>query len=421
MRSGFNSIILVIFILLIDIYVFQAVRALMYMSNARLRNIVYGVYWFISIAGLLSIALLPYVNWQEWPANVRAYVMAILMGLVLAKLIVVIFLLLDDMRRGIQWLIGKISAGSAAIPGGTGEGISRSQFFSKAGLLMGGTLFATLLYGFSNKYNYRIHRLKLGYKNLPPAFKGLKVVQISDIHAGSFGDKAAVMKGVETINAQKADLVLFTGDLVNDRSLEMDDYMEVFRQIKAPLGVFSTLGNHDYGDYFPWPDKDAGGYSEMRVKNLDRLKEIHGELGWRLLMNEHVLLEREGQQIAVIGIENWSAIKRFPRYGDLKKAYSGTEAIPFKILLSHDPTHWRAQVQPEYQDIDLMLAGHTHGMQFGVEIPGFKWSPAQYLYKEWAGLYKQGEQRLYVNRGFGFLGYPGRVGILPEITVIELV
>lgn len=421
MRSGFNSIILVVFILLIDIYVFQAVRAAVHMSNSRVRSIVYGIYWFISISGLLTIALLPYVNWHDWPANVRSYVMAILMGLVLAKLIVVLFLLLDDMRRGIQWLISKFTAGNTALPAPTGEGISRSQFFSKAGLLMGGSLFATLLYGFSNKYNYRVHKLKLAYKNLPPAFKGLKVVQISDIHAGSFGDKAAVMKGIDMINAQKADLVLFTGDLVNDRSVEMDGYMDVFSQIKAPLGVYSTLGNHDYGDYYVWPDKDAGGYSALRAKNLERLKEIHGELGWRLLMNEHVLLEKEGQQIAVIGIENWSAIKRFPRYGDLKKAYEGTAAVPFKILLSHDPTHWNAQVRPEYGDIDLMLAGHTHGMQFGVEIPGFKWSPAQYMYKEWAGLYKQGTQRLYVNRGFGFLGYPGRVGILPEITVIELV
>jgi len=421
MRSGFNSIILVVFILLIDIYVFQAVRAAVYMSNSRVRTIVYSIYWFISISGLLTIALLPYVNWHDWPANVRSYVMAILMGLVVAKLIVVLFLLLDDVRRGIQWLIGKFTAGNAALPASTGEGISRSQFFSKAGLLMGGSLFATLLYGFSNKYNYRIHKLKLAYKNLPPAFKGLKVVQISDIHAGSFGDKAAVMKGIDMINAQHADLVLFTGDLVNDRSLEMDGYMDVFSQIKAPLGVYSTLGNHDYGDYYVWPDKDAGGYSALRTKNLERLKEIHGELGWRLLMNEHVLLEKEGQKIAVIGIENWSAIKRFPRYGDLKKAYEGTAGVPFKILLSHDPTHWSAQVRPEYGDIDLMLAGHTHGMQFGVEIPGFKWSPAQYMYKEWAGLYKHGEQRLYVNRGFGFLGYPGRVGILPEITVIELV
>jgi predicted MPP superfamily phosphohydrolase len=197
--------------------------------------------------------------------------------------------------------------------------------------------------------------------------------------------------------------------------------MDLFRQIKAPMGVYSTLGNHDYGDYYAWPDRDANGYSVQRTENLEKVKALHGQLGWRLLMNEHVTLDRGGEQIALLGIENWSAMNRFPKYGDMKKAYAGASHLPFKILLSHDPTHWDAQVRTEYPDIDLTLAGHTHGMQFGVEIPGIRWSPAQYIYKEWAGLYKEGNQRLYVNRGFGFLGYPGRVGILPEITVIDLV
>ena len=194
----------------------------------------------------------------------------------------------------------------------------------------------------------------------------------------------------------------------------MADYMDLFRQLKAPMGVYSTLGNHDYGDYVEWPSAAA------KTQNLDRLKEIHKELGWNLLLNEHVLLEKNGQQIALIGVENWSNKARFPKYGKLDVAYKGTEAVPFKILMSHDPSHWDAEVRPKYGDIDLMLAGHTHGMQFGVELPWFKWSPVQYVYKQWAGLYEEEKQKLYVNRGFGFIGYPGRVGILPEITLIEL-
>jgi predicted MPP superfamily phosphohydrolase len=201
---------------------------------------------------------------------------------------------------------------------------------------------------------------------------------------------------------------------VNNLADEMEDYMDVFGRLNAPMGVFSTLGNHDYGDYVHWDSEEA------KKANLERLKGVHKQLGWRLLMNEHVVLEKDNAQIALLGIENWSAKARFPKYGDLKKAYAGSEKYPFKILMSHDPSHWDAQVRPEFEDIDLMLSGHTHGMQFGVEIPGLKWSPVQYLYKEWAGLYEQGRQKLYVNRGYGFIGYPGRVGILPEITVLEL-
>jgi len=292
--------------------------------------------------------------------------------------------------------------------------ISRSAFLSWTGFIIGGGLFSALLIGFSNKYNYKVRRVKLSFKNLPSSFKGLKIVQVSDIHSGSFTDKAAVKRGVDLIRKQNADLILFTGDLVNDKADEMHDYLDVFDKIKAPMGVFSTLGNHDYGDYASWPSAEA------KKENLERLKKIHGELGWRLLMNEHVALEKNNQQIALLGIENWSAFGRFPKYGRMDQAHPGTEKYPFKILMSHDPSHWDAEVRPVYPDIDLTLAGHTHGMQFGVENPYFKWSPVQWFYKEWAGLYENGKQKLYVNRGYGFIGYPGRVGILPEITVIEL-
>jgi predicted MPP superfamily phosphohydrolase len=271
-----------------------------------------------------------------------------------------------------------------------------------------------LLYGFSNKYNYKIKKLSLHFPNLPASFKGLKIVQVSDIHSGSFTHKHAVQHGVEKILALKPDLILFTGDLVNNEATEMENYMDVFNQLRAPMGVYSVLGNHDYGDYKTWDSKAD------KILNLERLKAVHGELGWRLMMNENTLLEKNGEQIALIGIENWSNKARFPKYGDLKKAYAGTESVPFKILMSHDPSHWDAEVRPKYNDIDLMLSGHTHGMQFGVEIPWLKWSPVQYVYKQWAGLYESGAQKLYVNRGFGFIGYPGRVGILPEITFIEL-
>jgi hypothetical protein len=275
-------------------------------------------------------------------------------------------------------------------------------------------LFSSLVYGFSNKYNYKVKKLRLQYANLPSSFKGLKIIQISDIHSGSFTNKEAVRKGVERVLSLNPDLILFTGDLVNNESGEMADYIDVFNELRAPMGVFSILGNHDYGDYAHWPSLEA------KRQNLEKLKQVHGQLGWRLLLDEHVPLEREGQQIALIGIQNWSALKRFPKYGNLPKAYAGAENYPFKILMSHDPTHWDAEVRPRYGDIDLTLSGHTHGMQFGVEIPGFRWSPVEYVYRQWAGLYEEGRQKLYVNRGYGFIGYPGRVGILPEITLIEL-
>jgi predicted MPP superfamily phosphohydrolase len=250
---------------------------------------------------------------------------------------------------------------------------------------------------------------------LPSAFKGFKIIQISDIHSGSLKEKEAVLKGVDLILQQKPDLILFTGDLVNDRAIEMKDWMEVFEKIKAPFGVFSVLGNHDYGDYVRWDSAQA------KQQNLQDLMQVHHQLGWRLLMNENVRIEKEGAYIQLVGIENWGAKARFPKYGKMDQAMKGVHPDDPIILMSHDPSHWEAQVIPEYPQVQLMLSGHTHGMQFGVENPYFKWSPVQWVYKQWAGIYQSGNQQLYVNRGFGFLGYPGRVGILPEITLIELV
>lgn len=398
---------------LLDVYVFQALRVVA-PDSPKLRSLLYISYWVISIALIVLMAGLPYLNYEAWPKSLRTYTFAITVGLFFSKLITSIFLAVDDIRRGSMWLLGKLFSNPSVELSQSATGITRSTFMSWLGLAIGGGLFGTLLYGFNNKYRYQVKRIKLHFDNLPQAFRGLKVVHISDIHSGSFTDKQAVAKGVDKILREKPDVIFFTGDLVNDRATEMDDYMDLFSKLQAPLGIYSTLGNHDYGDYVRWENP------QVKAANLERLKQVHGELGWNLLMNEHVVLEREGDQIAVLGIENWGAKGNFPKYGKMEQAYPGTEAYPFKILLSHDPSHWEAEVQSRYPDIDLMLSGHTHGMQFGLEIPGWRWSPVQYMYRQWAGLYHAGKQKLYVNRGFGFLGYPGRVGILPEITVMEL-
>jgi len=273
----------------------------------------------------------------------------------------------------------------------------------------------SLIYGMvKGAYKYQVKSVSLKLKNLPDAFQGMKLVHISDIHSGSFYDKEAVRKGVKMITDLKPDIVFFTGDLVNNEASEFKDYLDVFSVIKAPLGIFSVLGNHDYGDYKYWASE------EEKKQNLAQLMDYQKSMGWKLLMDEHVRIEKDGSEIGVIGIQNWSAKGRFPKYGNLKMAYKGSEDLPVKLLLSHDPSHWEAQVLTGFSDIDAMFSGHTHGMQFGIEIPGLKWSPVQYIYKQWAGLYSQNGQQLYVNRGFGFIGYPGRVGIWPEITVLTL-
>jgi predicted MPP superfamily phosphohydrolase len=407
--------VLIGLMILLDFYVFQAIRVVV-PSTGRTRTIIFYSYWALSIAAIVTLLILPYLYFDQENKAVKSTIFAVIIGLFLAKLIASIFFLVDDIRRGIQWLVGKIFYSNTE--GETmqqGERISRSVFLSWAGMIAGGGLFGSLVYGFGNKYRYQLKKVQLSFSNLPASFKGLKIIQVSDIHSGSFTDKAAVEKGVQRILDQKPDVIFFTGDLVNNTADEMDDYKEVFKKLQAPMGVFSILGNHDYGDYVKWESKEA------KMANLDRLKNVHKELGWQLLINEHTVLQRGTDQIALIGIENWSAKARFPKYGDMRKAYTGSEAYPFKILLSHDPSHWDAEVRQKYADVDLMLSGHTHGMQFGIEIPGFHWSPVQYVYKQWAGLYEEGKQKLYVNRGYGFIGYPGRVGILPEITIIELV
>ncbi len=416
MRSPTGVIIFLFTFLILDFYFFQAVKTVSHNLLPKTRTVIYSIYWALTFLAVSGFLLFVFTEQNFLGKTFRTYLFATIIGLFLAKLVALIFFLTDDLRRGIQWLSGKLFFNNTDVDDMSGEGISRSVFLSWLGIAAGTTLFGSLLYGYSNKYNYQLKKVKLAFDNLPASFRGLRLIHISDIHSGSLLDKKAVAQGVDMIMKQNADLILFTGDLVNDKASEMKNFIDVFSRLKAPMGVYSTLGNHDYGDYVKWP---IDGVS--KEQNLRDVQKVHADLGWKLMMNEHIALEKGGEKIAVIGIENWSAKGRFPKHGRLDAAHSGTEQYPFKILLSHDPSHWDAQVRPQYSDVDLTLSGHTHGMQFGVELPGFKWSPVQYMYPQWSGLYESGKQKLYVNRGFGFIGYPGRVGVLPEITLIELV
>ncbi|MNK13344.1 putative metallophosphoesterase [compost metagenome] len=281
------------------------------------------------------------------------------------------------------------------------------------GILLASVIVIAFVYGiFRGKYAYRVIKHTLYFDDLPNTFDGFKLAQISDVHAGSLTNPKAVQKGIDLINRQQADLFVFTGDLVNNKAEEVIPYINHFSQIKAPFGQFSVLGNHDYGDYVKW-ESDAA-----KRENLQQLKNYHAEIGFRLLLDEHVTLEKDGQKITLAGIENWGL--GFGERGNLEKALNGTTKNEFKILLSHDPSHWEAQVKNHASKIHLTLAGHTHGMQFGIEAFGLKWSPVQFRYKHWAGIKKENDRFLNVNRGFGFIGFSGRVGIWPEITLIEL-
>lgn len=416
MRSIWGQIIFIVLILLIDLYIFQAIKTVSASSSSRSKTIIQGIYVGISILFIACFLLSAYSYSLSIPKIVRTYLFAMVAGLFVTKIAIIFFIAIDDVRRLFVWIISKFQSSTATAMDQDSDGISRSVFLSWVGLATGGTLFGSLIYGFGNKYNYAIKKNKLAFENLPAGFKGLKIVHISDIHSGSFTDPDSVRHGVQKILDEKPDIILFTGDLVNDMASEMQEYVHIFSLLKAPMGIYSTLGNHDYGDYATWPRDGI-----TKEQNMANLKQLYEIMGWRLLMNEHVALERGGDKIALLGIENWSTKARFPKHGRMDLAHKGTEDFPFKILMSHDPSHWEGQVIPDYSDVDLMLSGHTHGMQFGVQIPGFKWSPVQYLYKQWNGLYENEKQKLYVNPGFGFIGYPGRVGILPEITVIELV
>lgn len=403
-------IIISLVLLAIDVYAFQAFKGVV---SGSVRKWAFPAYWVVSF-GLLSILFYLRMAGQAHVSRlVLLFTFSSFFIFYLSKIIICLFLLGEDISRGgilgFNWVRSLIESKPAA------HSPARSAALAKIAFSVAAVPFFSLIYGMvKGAYKYQVRNVRIPIRDLPQEFEGLKIVQISDIHSGSFYDKAAVQKGIDMILAQKPDLVFFTGDLVNNEATEIVDYLTVFSQVKAPLGVFSVLGNHDYGDYKMWPSE------QDKKRNLETLKQHHATLGWRLLMDEHVVLKKGHDELAILGIQNWGAKGNFPKYGDLHKAYKGVENQRTKLLLSHDPSHWDAQVRKEFPDIDAMFAGHTHGMQFGIEIPGFKWSPVQYMYKQWAGLYSDHHQHLYVNRGFGFLGYPGRVGIWPEISVIEL-
>lgn len=330
----------------------------------------------------------------------------------ISKLLSAVVLIFGELVGAVQWIWSKIQ--NPSVQANQSESITRSEFITKTALALGATHIGVMSFGIiSGAHDYRIRNIKVPLKNLPKEFDGIKIAQLSDIHSGSFYNKTAVNGGVDLLLDQKPDIVFFTGDLVNNKSEEFNDYFDTFKRVKAPLGVFSVLGNHDYGDYTQWNS------IEEKVQNLNNLKEAHRLMGWDLILDEHRRLTVDNESIGLVGIQNWGA-GGFAKYGDLNKAMGNMEEFDVNLLLSHDPSHWREQVLGK-TNIDIAFAGHTHGMQYGVEIGGFKWSPVQYRYKEWAGLYQQGEQSLYVNRGYGYIGYPGRVGILPEITMMTLV
>lgn len=407
-----------IILLLIDLYFYQSVRTILINSSPARKNLVFYIYWGFTAFSLLLFLLPVFFGFAGLPKFVRIYVFAFVIMLLISKIIGSVFIALDDLVRLFRWAgsyFVKPAAEAAAETVRNPHAISRLKFLNYIAFGMAALPFGSFIYGMlKGAFDYRVHRVKVVLPNLPAEFNGLKIVQISDIHSGSFVSAAPLEHAVRIVNEQKGDLVFFTGDLVNDRAVEVEPFMDVLNKVTAPMGVYSTLGNHDYGDYTTWDSPEA------KRANLEDLKRKHAQLGWKLMMNEHVALKRGDAEIALIGVENWGGNLNFPRYGDLKKAYAGAEHYPVKLLLSHDPSHWDKQVRIDYKDIDLMFSGHTHGFQFGIEIPGFRWSPSQYVYKEWAGLYTEGNQHIYVNRGLGFLGYPGRVGILPEITVLEL-
>jgi len=402
-------LILILILIGIDLYSFQWVRHLTQQVTLPWKWTAYLFFWLGSLITMVLFLFTFTGQTDRIPHNLLIYLRAFAFISYFSKLVSLPVLLIDDLRRGTGQLIHLIKPSYTFSP-------ARSKFLSSFSAILAGLPFLTLLNGMArNAYRYKIHRIRIPVKNLPPELEGLHIVQISDIHSGSFTSKEPIRKSMELVAGLNPDLLFFTGDLVNSRAHEIEPYVDIFSNMKGKYGSYSILGNHDYGDYVQWPD------AASKHANMEKLKSQHEKIGWKLLLNQHEEIQVKGQTISIIGVENFSASKRFSKYGNLAKAYEGVSANSLKLLLSHDPSHWGYEVTSQYPDISLTCSGHTHGFQFGIEIPGyFRWSPSQYVYKEWAGLYQQGLQYLYVNRGFGFLAYPGRVGILPEITSFEL-
>ena len=409
MRNPIVLWVVLAVVLLAEWYGYQLVRTLTQSVPANARRGITVIYWLLTVV-VWGLAIWAGSTRQVGNTALKSQLMSLPLLLLGAKLVILIPLLLEDITR-----VGRWAVSAAQRPSGTaGSTIPRSEFIAKLALGLGAIPFLGLLWGMAKgATDYQVRRVTLKFPNLPPAFDGFKVLQISDLHTGSFSSTEPLQRAVAMINQQKADLILMTGDLVNNRATEVEPHIPALAGITSELPIFSSLGNHDYGDYVQW-DSPA-----QKRENLDRLMRNHAKIGWTLLNDASHTISRGTDKIAVLGVQNWSSHANFPKHGNLPQAHAASGDASFKILLSHDPSHWEAQVL-NYPDIDLTLSGHTHGMQFGVNLPFMKWSPVSYVYKQWAGLYEQGRQKLYVNVGLGFLGYPGRVGFLPEITVFEL-
>ena len=403
-------------ILAIDFYAYSGVKKLTNNYLLKIKRFVFYFFWIVPFLLIIGLIVFSIFSRSIDPSNVLVYFHYISGTFILfyiPKLVFIIFNLIDDLIQVGKWCYNKIIKMTNPTEN-KGKPISRKQFLTRTGVVIAGLPFISIAYGIKwGKFNYTIRNHTLSFSNLPNTFNGLRIVQISDFHIGSFLNSVDEVEiAVELINEQNADLLLFTGDFVNNLSAEMNNFIPILNKLRAKIGKYSILGNHDYGEYVPWDSV------EEKRQNLDRLVKTQEDLGFRMLLNESHKIELENEKIELVGVENWG-LPPFPQYGDIDKALSKTNPDSFKVLMSHDPTHWDEQILHK-TNIDLTLSGHTHGAQFGIEIPGWRWSPVNMRYKRWGGLYKEGNQSLYVNTGIGFIGFPGRVGMPPEITVIEL-
>ena len=395
----------ILFFALFEWYAFQAIKTVT-------QNRWIWLFYSIIVISIFGSLILGGYNRSEGMTVSFNYAIGSFLMLIAFQILLIAFLFIEDLARIFQAIYGYLTGNKVSDAGFLP---SRRKFVSQIALGLASIPLTSLLYGmYKGRYNYKVLQYELTYDDLPEAFDGFTITQISDVHSGSFDNAKKVQYGIDLINRQQSDVILFTGDFVNNQTSELDPWIDIFAQLKAPFGKYSVMGNHDYGDYMQWPSEAA------KVENFEAFKKAHQSMGFDLLLNESRFLEKDGQRLALIGVENWGA-GRFKKAGDLNKAVSGLQATDFKVLMTHDPSHWEAEVLPHPFPFHLTLSGHTHGMQFGIEIPGWiKWSPAQWRYKQWAGIYERDQQRINVNRGFGFLAYPGRVGMWPEVSVITL-
>ena len=399
-------LILIIIIAAVEFYSFQAFKT------------VTKVKWILTTYQLISFAIIIFIIYQfsKFDRSVgqtkqTLFTLGLLLLVLVPKLILTFFMLLEDISRvflgTVTHFMGDNDYGNF-LP-------ERRKFVSQIALGLASIPFMSLIYGMTKgKYNYKVIHQTLFFNDLPDAFDGFKITQISDVHSGSFDDAEKINYAIDLVNQQKTDMILFTGDIVNTHAKEMHPWIDTFNKIDAhQYGKYSVLGNHDYGEYVSWPSQKA------KEENFQAIKELYGQIGFQLLLNENVKIKKGNDEIVLVGVENWG--HNFKQAGDINKASENLKSEDFKILMSHDPSHWEYEVKNHPKNFQLTLSGHTHGFQFGIEIPGiFKWSPVQYVYKQWAGLYEELGRKVYVNRGFGFHAYPGRVGIWPEISVFEL-